>query len=131
MPDHECWTIGKIFVCTWIYECHISDVENMCCLHHIMKPHFITNATLSLSLSHIAITIIHNDSSITIQSTTLHYTILYLSRWADGVSVKKPIAVSANEYVDLLMTWTESQLNDESIFPVKFDSSYPKNFHKI
>lgn len=51
--------------------------------------------------------------------------------WADGVKVKKPISVSAPEYVDFLMTWVESQLNDEEIFPIKFDSSYPKNFHKI
>jgi len=48
--------------------------------------------------------------------------------WADGAKVKKPIEVSAPEYVDLLMTWVENQLNDESIFPVKFDSSYPKKF---
>jgi len=51
--------------------------------------------------------------------------------WADGVKVKKPVAVSAPEYVDLLMTWVESQLNDEELFPIKFDSSYPKNFVKI
>jgi MOB kinase activator 1 len=51
--------------------------------------------------------------------------------WADGVKVKKPIKVSAPEYVDLLMTWVESQLNDEEIFPIKFDGSYPKKFHSI
>ena len=32
---------------------------------------------------------------------------------------KKPVEVSAPEYVDLLMTWCESQLNDENIFPSK------------
>lgn len=51
--------------------------------------------------------------------------------WADGVKVKKPIACTAPEYVDLLLTWVESQLNDEEIFPIKFDSSYPKNFKQI
>ena len=51
--------------------------------------------------------------------------------WADGVKVKKPIKVTAPEYVDLLMTWVESQLNDEEIFPIKFDGSYPKKFHSI
>eukprot|EP00808_Paulinella_micropora_P001228 g44872.t1 len=48
--------------------------------------------------------------------------------WRDGVKVKKPIEVSAPEYVDLLMTWAESQLNNEDIFPVSFGSEYPKNF---
>lgn len=37
--------------------------------------------------------------------------------WADGVKVTKPIRVPAREYVDLLMTWIEGQLNDETIFP--------------
>lgn len=39
--------------------------------------------------------------------------------WADGVKVKKPIKVSAPEYVDLLMSWVEAQLNDEQIFPLQ------------
>lgn len=39
--------------------------------------------------------------------------------WADGVKIKKPIKVSAPEYVDLLMSWVESQLNDESLFPLQ------------
>jgi len=51
--------------------------------------------------------------------------------WRDGVKVKKPIEVSAPEYVDLLMTWSESQLNDETIFPIAFGSEYPKNFMPI
>lgn len=50
--------------------------------------------------------------------------------WADK-KITKPIEVSAPEYVELLMSWVESQLNDESIFPIKFDSSYPKKFHAI
>lgn len=51
--------------------------------------------------------------------------------WADGQKIKKPIEVSAPEYVDYLMSWVESQLNDEAIFPIKFDSAYPKKFHSI
>lgn len=39
--------------------------------------------------------------------------------WADGVKVKKPLKVSAPEYVDLLMSWVETQLNDEQIFPLQ------------
>jgi len=45
--------------------------------------------------------------------------------------LKKPTEVSAPEYVELLMTWAESQLNDETIFPISFGSEYPKNFMPI
>jgi len=43
----------------------------------------------------------------------------YEYRWADGVTIKKPIEVSAPKYVEYLMDWIESQLDDESIFPQK------------
>ena len=46
--------------------------------------------------------------------------------WCDGVKIKKPMTVSAPAYVDYLMTWVESQLNDEEIFPIKFDAPFPK-----
>ncbi|KAF5934701.1 hypothetical protein HYC85_025830 [Camellia sinensis] len=45
--------------------------------------------------------------------------ILYEYRWADGVTIKKPIEVSAPKYVEYLMDWIEAQLDDESIFPQK------------
>jgi len=48
--------------------------------------------------------------------------------WADGVKVKKPIKVSAPEYVDLLMSWVETQLNDEHIFPLQLGTPFPKKF---
>jgi len=51
--------------------------------------------------------------------------------WADGVKVKKPIKVSAPEYVDLLMSWVETQLNDETIFPLQLGTPFPKNFQAI
>lgn len=38
--------------------------------------------------------------------------------WADGVSITKPIKVSAPEYVDYLMSWVDKQISDSSIFPV-------------
>jgi len=50
--------------------------------------------------------------------------------WADGVKVKKPIKVSAPEYVDLLMR-VETQLNDEHIFPLQLGTPFPKNFQAI
>jgi MOB kinase activator 1 len=37
--------------------------------------------------------------------------------WADGQNVKTPLKVSAAEYIDFLMTWVESQLNNEKVFP--------------
>lgn len=43
----------------------------------------------------------------------------YEYRWADGVTIKKPIVVSAQKYVDYLMDWIEAQLEDEAIFPQK------------
>eukprot|EP01156_Anaeramoeba_ignava_P000495 Anaeramoba_ignava/a106041_81.p1 GENE.a106041_81~~a106041_81.p1 ORF type:complete len:220 (-),score=53.89 a106041_81:391-1050(-) len=51
--------------------------------------------------------------------------------WADGVTVKKPIQVSAPEYVNRLMTWIQSQLDNEEIFPSRMGYSFPKNFMSI
>lgn len=47
----------------------------------------------------------------------------YEYRWADGVQIKKPIEVSAPKYVEYLMDWIESQLDDESIFPQKLGNN--------
>lgn len=45
--------------------------------------------------------------------------------WADE-NVKKPIKVSAPDYVDYLMTWVQGILDDEAVFPsrVGMSSSY-------
>lgn len=43
----------------------------------------------------------------------------YEYRWADGVAVKEPIRVSAPEYVEYLMNWIETQIDNETIFPQK------------
>ena len=51
--------------------------------------------------------------------------------WADGIKVKKPIKVSAPEYIELLMSWVESNLNDENIFPLQLGTPFPKTFHSI
>lgn len=48
--------------------------------------------------------------------------------WADGVTVTKPVKVTAPEYVDLLMSWIEAQLNNEAIFPTSVDVPFPKTF---
>eukprot|EP01126_Amoeba_proteus_P007631 TRINITY_DN12740_c0_g1_i3.p1 TRINITY_DN12740_c0_g1~~TRINITY_DN12740_c0_g1_i3.p1 ORF type:complete len:131 (+),score=22.95 TRINITY_DN12740_c0_g1_i3:395-787(+) len=51
--------------------------------------------------------------------------------WMDGVKVKKPVACSAPEYVDYLMSWVQDQLDDEAIFPSKVDVPFPKNFVSV
>eukprot|EP01120_Amphizonella_sp_Union-15-10_P004584 TRINITY_DN1522_c0_g1_i1.p1 TRINITY_DN1522_c0_g1~~TRINITY_DN1522_c0_g1_i1.p1 ORF type:complete len:220 (+),score=29.75 TRINITY_DN1522_c0_g1_i1:105-764(+) len=51
--------------------------------------------------------------------------------WADGEKVKKPIKCSAPEYVDYLMTWVQSQLDDENVFPSRVDVPFPRNFLSV
>ncbi|KAK4396853.1 MOB kinase activator-like 1A [Sesamum angolense] len=48
----------------------------------------------------------------------------YEYRWADGVTIKKPLVVSAPQYVEYLMDWIEAQLDNEAIFPQKFGMSW-------
>ncbi|KAF7837935.1 MOB kinase activator-like 1A [Senna tora] len=55
----------------------------------------------------------------------------YEYRWADGVTIKKPIEVSAPKYVEYLMDWIESQLDDETIFPQKLGAPFPHNFGEV
>lgn len=52
----------------------------------------------------------------------------YKYLWADGTTIKTPIKVPAREYVDLLMTWVESQINNEEIFPTSVDVPFPDSF---
>lgn len=47
--------------------------------------------------------------------------------WTDGVN-KTLLKVSASQYIDFLMTWVESQLNNEEIFPSVMGVFFPKNF---
>eukprot|EP00041_Stephanoeca_diplocostata_P036343 m.1321437 g.1321437 ORF g.1321437 m.1321437 type:complete len:213 (+) comp24846_c0_seq49:361-999(+) len=51
--------------------------------------------------------------------------------WADGVSIKKPVKVSAPKYIDYMMSWVQQQLDDEQIFPSRMGDSFPKNFMSI
>lgn len=39
--------------------------------------------------------------------------------WEDGVKYKRPTKLSAPEYVDTLMNWTQAILDDETMFPNK------------
>eukprot|EP00727_Mastigamoeba_balamuthi_P009984 m51a1_g5608 putative mps1 binder-like protein (213) ;mRNA; f:709063-710165 len=51
--------------------------------------------------------------------------------WADGDKIKKPMKVSAPEYVDLLMTWIQRILDDDTVFPSRTDQQFPKNFVQV
>lgn len=53
---------------------------------------------------------------------------LYEYLWADGST---PRSVSAYEYIDLLMNWIDSQLNNEALFPTEIGVSFPRNFLSI
>ena len=46
----------------------------------------------------------------------------------DGIKYKKPVHLPAPEYISLLMDWIESQINDETLFPVTTDIPFPKTF---
>jgi len=48
--------------------------------------------------------------------------------WMDGVKFKKPIKVSAPKYIDYLMSWVETQINDPRIFPTEEGVKFPKDF---
>jgi Mob1/phocein family len=51
--------------------------------------------------------------------------------WADGEQFKKPTKLSAPKYIELLMDWIESQINNESMFPVSTDVPFPKSFNSM
>jgi MOB kinase activator 1 len=53
--------------------------------------------------------------------------------WADPIPSKsgtrgEPIKMSAPEYVDTLMTYIQSRIDDENTFPSKIGVAFPKGF---
>lgn len=48
--------------------------------------------------------------------------------WADGVKVKKPIKVSAPQYIEYMFDWIDQQISDPSVFPVD-DRGSCRPFH--
>ncbi|KAI8616583.1 putative Mob1/phocein family protein [Chytriomyces sp. MP71] len=48
--------------------------------------------------------------------------------WTDSTLFKKPIRLSAPEYIDALLTSIQMALDDESVFPTKPARPFPKNF---
>lgn len=49
--------------------------------------------------------------------------------WVDEKG--KRCKLSAPQYIDYVMTYTQRTLNDESIFPTKFDKEFPISFESI
>ena len=51
--------------------------------------------------------------------------------WADGKTIKKPIKCSAPQYIDYLMNWIQTNLDDETLFPSRVGVAFPKSFENI
>jgi MOB kinase activator 1 len=50
--------------------------------------------------------------------------------WQDPVRFPTPTEMSAPKYVDHLMEWAESQINDDSLFPLTPGTEFPRDFKK-
>ncbi|KAG6919388.1 hypothetical protein DXG01_006271 [Tephrocybe rancida] len=48
--------------------------------------------------------------------------------WEGGEKYKRPTKLPAPEYVDALMNWAQSLLDDEAVFPNKIGVPFPRNF---
>jgi len=71
------------------------------------------------------------ESKCTAESCPIMCASGYQYFWKDGVKVMRPTPLPAPQYVDAMMQWAESQLNDPSIFPTTVGQTYPKKFKKI
>ncbi|KAL2458875.1 Uncharacterized protein Fot_55438 [Forsythia ovata] len=69
------------------------------------------------------------NSEISFRTISNSSSCMYKYRWADGITIKKPIEVSAPKYVEYLIDWIEAQLDDESIFPQKLENCESKEAH--
>ncbi|XP_075400818.1 MOB kinase activator 3A [Tenrec ecaudatus] len=55
----------------------------------------------------------------------------YEYRWQDEREFRKPTALPAPKYMDLLMDWVEAQINNEDLFPTNVGTPFPKNFLQV
>ncbi|KAJ1508989.1 MOB kinase activator 1B [Coelomomyces lativittatus] len=55
----------------------------------------------------------------------------YEYHWCDGVQIKKPIKVSAPQYINYLTQWIQNQIDDESVFPSVIAVPFPKDFKVV
>jgi len=54
----------------------------------------------------------------------------YSFAWYDGKRVMVPTKMSAPDYFEHLLTWTEEELSDEKFLPVNVGEPFPPNFRK-
>jgi len=54
----------------------------------------------------------------------------YEYQWKDDGEYKKATPVSAPRYMELLMAWIQSQLDDPVVFPQKVGAPFPPSFQK-
>ncbi|XP_007885239.1 MOB kinase activator 3C [Callorhinchus milii] len=55
----------------------------------------------------------------------------YEYRWQDEHKYKKPTKVTAPQYMNLLMDWIETLINNEENFPTRVGVPFPKNFQQL
>ncbi|RHY29925.1 hypothetical protein DYB32_005991 [Aphanomyces invadans] len=48
--------------------------------------------------------------------------------WKDTKEYKTPAKLPAPDYIDMLMSWVEDQLNDQTLFPCNEETPYPRGF---
>uniref|UniRef100_A0A7S0UJX8 Uncharacterized protein n=1 Tax=Polytomella parva TaxID=51329 RepID=A0A7S0UJX8_9CHLO len=51
--------------------------------------------------------------------------------WADGVKYKKPVRLSAPDYISKLFDWIDEQVDSEDVFPQQFGANFPPNFLEV
>ncbi|XP_077969605.1 MOB kinase activator 3A-like isoform X1 [Styela clava] len=52
----------------------------------------------------------------------------YEYRWQDNHKYRKPTVLPAPHYIQLLMAWIEDLINDDSVFPTRVGTPFPKTF---
>ena len=111
----EC--VLSLFVCR-VHVCH------WCC-DHVLCLSLSLSVSLSLCPCMFLCLCLSLHASITVhRSASPRYQYL----WADGTTIKSPIVVPAREYTELLMTWIESHINNEAMFPTSVDVPFPSKF---
>ncbi|CAH2310709.1 Hypothetical predicted protein [Pelobates cultripes] len=55
----------------------------------------------------------------------------YEYRWQDDNKFKRPTKLSAPLYMNMLMEWIETLINNEDIFPTRMGVPFPKNFQQV
>jgi len=55
----------------------------------------------------------------------------YEYRWSDGEHAGKPIYLSAPEYIEKDLEWTDKRLDDQTLFPQTSDGSFTPRLRAI